>query len=216
LAWAAYQLGQRRPLRAVFAGAVGGMLVYFNTMAAQNFIHVQHTQGAEQASEAALTVEDSAGEIARLERELLAIEQRNGGALPRPIAALDAAATGLNIERRRDAAVLRRLGEERALRTAYDDAQADIAELRADMRGGRIEAQREVRVVMNADQIVPFIWAMEILKGSIFFILGTSDLGAIFRRRAVENDTPPVKAKPKQSAEERAKWARIKGRRAPA
>ncbi len=219
LAWAAYQLGQRRPLRAAFAGAVGGMLVYFNTLAAQNFIHVQHDRGEAGISAATLNAADIAREIARHEREIAAIERRYGGAPPRPVGALSAASAGLQNTRRRDAALLRQLGAEEASRMAYDAARAEIERLREEKRDMHITAAQEVRTVMPAEMIVPFIWAMEIVKGSIFFILGGSDLSAIFRRRAAPQPQPEPASTPKQNPtqqpaqtpKDRARWARIKG-----
>jgi hypothetical protein len=84
VAWAGHQASKHRPLRAALAAVAGAGAIYFNTHASQGFFAAQEAAGANRIEQAGASSETDAARIARLEAEVAAIREQNGGTLPRP------------------------------------------------------------------------------------------------------------------------------------
>lgn len=182
LAWAGYQFSKKRPLRAALAAAAAAGAIYFNTGASLNYYEGQDAaarnaielSGEEAASGAAL--------ITRLEDEAAAIITQNGGTLPRPLPAIEAAYS--HLDPATNPINMARKATEVSLREEYERLQDEIADLR-EARGADVVASDDaVRPVIPEGQRLAFIWAVEVFKGSAFFLLGTDKLGGASRRPA--------------------------------
>ena len=125
-------------MRAIFAAAVGGVLIYFNTMAAQNFLHTQFDARRDVIETAQVSSTDDTARLTQIGAEVAAITAANANAIPRPLVAIDAAIAGFDATDERNAARLRRLGVERGLRLEYDRLQAEAAALRAASTSDRV------------------------------------------------------------------------------
>ncbi|MEM9261951.1 MAG: hypothetical protein AAGA22_00075 [Pseudomonadota bacterium] len=192
LSWAGWQYARKRKAAAMIAGAIAIVAIVFNTFAAENFLHLQGDELVNAIETSGQTVEVSAAEIDALQAQLDSIVQQNGGNVPRPIDAIEAQYAHLDEESnpinmgRRDAEI--------ALRKEYERLSADIRELRRDASGASVTANDTARTVIPSSLLGPFVWALEVIKGTIFFALGTAT------------------GTPKQTAEDRQKWAIIRAK----
>jgi hypothetical protein len=221
LGWAGYQLSRGRWSRAGAAAIAGAAVVYFNTLATQNFMAVQRDAQTNTIETSAQGVAISDAELARIEREVESIIAQNGGTVPRSLnviiaayAHLDPASNPINMGRR-DA--------EMGLRREYDRLQAEALAIRETAAGDSIEANDAVRTVIPEEHLPTFIWVLEGLKAGAFFLLGTSDLGAAFKRAKSPDlrkpETPPAPISPEPSPRKgggdprhRQQWAIIRNK----
>jgi hypothetical protein len=219
LGWAGYQLSKGRWSRAGAAAIAGAAVVYFNTLATQNFMTVQRDAQTNTIETSAQGVAISDAELARIEREVESIIAQNGGTVPRPLdviiaayAHLDPASNPINMGRR---------DSEIGLRREYDRLQTEALAIRETAAGDAVLADDAVRTVVREEHLPAFIWVLEALKAGAFFLLGTSDLGAAFRRSSKPGNaseapktpqTPSPPSKGRGDAGHRRQWAIIRNK----
>ncbi len=199
LAWAGYQYARKQKLAAFIAGAIAVTAIIFNTFAAQNFLHLQADELANIIELSGQNLSVTEIELSSFERQIESLIEDNGGTIPRPVNAINAQYSHLDPDKnpinmgRRDAEI--------ALREEYNRLQASMQELRRNSVGAAVTANDTARTVIPAAMLGPFVWALEVIKGTVFFALGTASGNA---------------AKPVSDAERR-KWAviRAKQRRSP-
>ena len=175
VAWAGHQAGKSRSLRATLAAVAGAGAIYFNTHASQGFFEAQKAAGVNRTQEAGASAETDAALIARLRAELADIRQQNGGSLPRPAAAIEAAYA--RFDPAQNPVNMARKNTELALRAEYERLSAEIDSVREREAHSEVLADDEVRPVIPAEQRLLFIWAVEAFKGAAFFLLGTGQIG---------------------------------------
>lgn len=178
IAWAGHQASKQRSLRAGLAAIAGAGAIYFNTQASIGFFEAQETAGANRIEQAGASVETDAARIARLDAEIAAIREQNGGVLPRNAAAIESAYA--HLDPARNPLNMARRDAELALRREYERVAGEIDALRAARAQEQVIANDAYRPVIPADQRLVFIWAVEAFKGAAFFLLGTGQIG---RRR---------------------------------
>jgi hypothetical protein len=189
LGWAGYQLSNGRWSRATAAAIAGAAVVYFNTLATQNFMAVQRDAQTNAIETSATGVAISDAELARIEREVQSIIEQNGGTVPRPLDVIEAAYA--HLDPRTNPINMGRRDAEAGLRREYDRLQTEALAIREAAVGDAVEANDAVRTVIPEEHLPTFIWVLEGLKAGAFFLLGTSDLGAAFRRAGNANLTKP-------------------------
>lgn len=180
-AWAGWQLSKGRWSRATAAGVAGAAVVYFNTLATQNFLELQAHEAQQAIEEAAQTLALSESEIARLQMEVDSLIVQNGGTVPRPVDVIEAAysrfdpdANPINMSRK---------AAEIGARREYDRLQTEMRALRQAAADDAIIADDQTRSVIPREQLPAFIWALQILQGTAFFLLGTNDLTTRLKRK---------------------------------
>jgi hypothetical protein len=197
LAWAGFQYASKRRGAAFIAGAIAVTAIIFNTFAAQNFLHLQADElvNAIETSGQHLSVADD--RIAALQRQVESLIVDNGGTIPRPVDAINAQYAHLDPDKnpinmgRRDAEI--------ALRGEYDRLQASILDLKTSAAGSAVTANDTARTVIPSAMLGSFVWALEVIKGTVFFALGTTSEKA----RAIGKA---------HTDEERRKWAIIRAK----
>lgn len=172
LSWAGFQYAKGRKSAAGIAAAIAIVAIIFNTLAAQNFLHAQAQDLSNTIEFSGQTVAVNQSEISVLEDEVESIVRQNRGKIPRPVDAIEARYADLNPERHKGK--IARLNAEIALRREYDRLQAEIRDLRRDASEAAVTANDTGRTVIPASVLGPFVWALEIVKGTIFFALGTA------------------------------------------
>lgn len=173
LAWAGFQYATGRKAAAVVAGAIAITAIVFNTFAAQNFLHLQADELTNAIEMSGQNLDVINSEIAGLDRQIESIIEENGGTIPRPVDAINAQYSHLDPDKnpinmgRRDAEI--------ALREEYNRLQAQILELKRSSAGAAVTANDTARTVIPAAMLGPFVWALEVIKGTVFFALGTAN-----------------------------------------
>lgn len=196
LAWAGFQYATGRKGAAVIAGAIAITAIVFNTFAAQNFLHLQADELTNAIEMSGQNLDVINSEIAGLDRQIESIIEENGGTIPRPVDAINAQYSHLDPDKnpinmgRRDAEI--------ALREEYNLLQAQILELKRSSAGAAVTANDTARTVIPAAMLGPFVWALEVIKGTVFFALGTANGNS-------------KQSKPLTDAEKR-KWAIIRAK----
>jgi hypothetical protein len=226
LGWAGYQLSRGRWSRACAAAIAGAAVVYFNTLATQNFLQLQRDAQANAIELSAEGVGISGAELARIQREVDSIIEQNGGMVPRPLEVIEAAYA--HLDPASNPINMGRKDAEAGLRREYNLLQEEARLIREAAASDAVSANDAVRTVIPEEHLATFIWVLEGLKAGAFFLLGTSDLGAAFRRAntnptksgtppAPEPSTAPASRKGGGDPRHRRQWAiiRNKQRRAP-
>jgi len=196
LAWAGFQYATGRKGAAVVAGAIAVTAIVFNTFAAQNFLHLQADELANAIEMSGQNLDVFNSEIEGLDRQIESIIEENGGTIPRPVDAINAQYSHFDPDKnpinmgRRDAEI--------ALREEYERLQAQILELKRSSAGAAVTANDSARTVIPAAMLGPFVWALEVIKGTVFFALGTANGNS-------------KRSKPLTDAEKR-KWAIIRAK----
>ncbi|MEO0399637.1 MAG: hypothetical protein AAF224_09500 [Pseudomonadota bacterium] len=191
LSWAGFQYAKGRKSAAMLAAAIAVAAIAFNTLAAQNFLHLQAEDLSNAIETSSQTVQVNTAEIDALQAEIDSLIVQNKGKIPRPVEAVEAAYGDLDPERHQRR--IARRDSEIALRTEYERLQGRITELRRDASSAAVSANDSGRTVIPTAMLGPFVWVLEIIKGTIFFALGTAS------------------GKQPQTSEVRRMWAIIKG-----
>lgn len=194
LAWAGHQLSRGRWSRAGAAAIAGAAVVYFNTLATQNFMAVQRDAQTNAIELSSRGVEISEAELARVQREVNSLIEQNGGTIPRPIDVIEAAYAHLDPQT--NPINMGRKDAEIGLRREYNRLQAEARLIREAAAGNAVKANDTVRAVIPEEHLATFIWVLEGLKAGAFFLLGTSDLGAAFRRAKIATSPAPEPGTP--------------------
>lgn len=189
-AWAGWQLSKGRWSRSAAAGVAGAAVVYFNTLATQNFLELQEHEARQAIEEAAKALVLSDAEIARLQTEVDSLIVQNGGTIPRPVDVIEASYAHLDPET--NPINMGRKAAETGARREYDRLQGKMSALREASSTSAILANDYARTVIPPGQLPAFIWALQILQGTAFFLLGTNDL--VFRAKKRKAQNPVSKA----------------------
>jgi len=192
LSWAGWQYARKRKAAAVIAVAIAIVAIVFNTFAAENFLHLQGDELVNAIETSGQTVEVNAADINALQAQLASMVEQNGGHVPRPVEAIEAQYAHLDEES--NPINMGRRAAEIALRQEYERLSTEIRELRRAASGASVTANDTARTVIPTSLLGPFVWALEVIKGTIFFALGTAT------------------GTPSQTAKDRQKWAIIKGK----
>ncbi len=217
LAWTGYQVARKRPLRGVLAAAAAAGAIYFNTGASQNYYAAQDAAAQNQIEASGQTAVIASEAITRLETEIAALIEQNGGSLPRPLPVIEAAYSHLDPDK--NPINMARKATEEGLRMEYERLQGEIARHREGEAAATVAANDQPAPVIPKDQRLAFIWAIEAFKGGAFFLLGTDRLSKP-TLKTPPPPTPPAPRKPLSPAERerRQRYAilRAKGRSNPA
>ncbi len=196
LTWAGYQYAAGRKAAASVAAAIAVTAIIFNTFAAQNFLHLQSDglANAIETSAANLSVVES--EIDALNRQIDSLITENGGTIPRPIEAIKGQYSHLNPSE--NPINMGRRDSEIALREEYNRLQGRVLELKRDAAADTVAANDQARTVIPTAMLGPFVWLLEIIKGTAFFALG--------------NTSPDAKQKRVEHEQNRRRWAIIRAK----
>lgn len=208
MAWAGHQLSKGRPLRAGLTATVAFAAIYANTNAAQSYWEAQFRAEQNVIELSAAGVAAMEGRIDGWESEIVAITVQYDGGLPRTEEELRAHYSWLQdgLDPQANPRAYAAYSAELAAREHYDTLRANIDEARVSMRADVVAANDHVRSVIPKEQLPAFIWGIELFKGGAFFLLGTGDLGAAFRRSgAGASGAPQPTPKPPMSDAERAR-----------
>ncbi|MEO1324751.1 MAG: hypothetical protein AAFV59_17290, partial [Pseudomonadota bacterium] len=132
------------------------------------------------------------------------IVRENGGTIPRPIEAIEAQYGYLDPES--NPINMGRRDSEIALREEYNRLQAEIVALREGASDAAVASNDTARTVIPSTLIGPFIWALEAIKGTIFFALGTTDP----RAKAVAEKRKWAAIHARKRAQRRVRRGRVK------
>ena len=192
LAWAGFQASQKRWGRAGLAVSFAVAAIVLNAMAAENFLHLQADGLLNAIEMSGETLSTLTAEITELERQVDSIIQQNGGTIPRPVEAIEAEYSRFDPET--NPINMGRKNAEIALRVEYERLQEQLTGLRREAGAAAVASNDTVRTVIPPHMIAAFIWCMEVIKGTVFFALGTAN------------------GKKKSTPEHRKKWAIIRAK----
>ncbi|WP_375207529.1 hypothetical protein [Hyphococcus sp.] len=172
LSWAGFQFVKGRKSAAFVATAIAITAIIFNTFATQNFLDLQGdflVNGIEMSAQDASVAQ---AEIDVLQAQVDSLIEENGGTIPRPISAIEAQYAYLDEET--NPINMGRRDSEIALREEYNRLQGEILEIKRDSAGANVASNDTARTVIPPHLMTPFIYAIEAIKGTVFFALGTA------------------------------------------
>lgn len=192
-----HQASKGRWGRAAALALAGAAVIYFNTFATQNFIHVQEDTLVNAIETDAATVGVVGDQIAAIDREIESIIAQNDG-VPRDVETIERAYSSLDPEE--NPINMMRKESEIGDRLRYEQLMAQREELMRSSTDAVVGANDEARSVIPEEQLPFFVWTMEIIKASAAFMLGTSKVVPFWDKKG-------------QAAQaNRRKWAIIKNR----
>jgi len=173
LAWAGLQWARKRRGAAVVTGAIAAAAIIFNTFAAENFLHLQAGELANMIETSAQIAQVTQAQIDALSAELQGIVDNNDGRIPRPVEAIEGYYSRFDPES--NPINMSRKDAEIALREEYERVQSEIAAARQAMISDSVRANDDAHTVIPTAMLGPFVWVLEIIKGTILFALGTHE-----------------------------------------
>lgn len=176
LAWAGFQWAAGRKAAAMVTALIAAAAIIFNTFAAENFLHLQAGEVANAIEASAQNVTITEAQISDLEAQRQGIIDNNDGKIPRPIEAIEGYYSRFDPET--NPINMSRKAAEIALREEYDRIGMQITEARSAIAGDAVTANDDARTVIPTAMLGPFVWAFEIIKGTVFFALGTTSSAA--------------------------------------
>lgn len=198
LSWAGYQFAKKRKFAGSVTAAIAVAAIVFNTFAAQNFLHIQADtaiNAIEMSGQSLSVVQD---QIAVLNEQINGLIEQNNGNIPRPVDAVNAQYGHLDPDK--NPINMGRRDSEIALREEYNRLQSEIIDLKNGSVEAAVGANDVSRTVMPTSMLGPFIWALEAIKGTIFFALGTA------------SGEQAAKPKRKMTKKDRQQWAIIRAK----
>ncbi len=174
----------------MIAATIAILAIGFNTFATQHFLHIQSGLAVNTIETSAQTLSVTQADIGTLQEQVASIIAQNNSSAPRPIEAIEA--QYIYLDEDKNPINMGRRDSEIALRQEYERLQSEIHNLRNGSVGNAVTSNDTARTVIPPHLLAPFIWAIEGIKGTIFFALGTSTA--------------------KRDAEYRKKWAQIRAR----
>lgn len=181
LAWSGFQMSNGRYGRALMALAIGLGIIYFNTMATENFLNVQEDlliNNIEADGQAVINYE---AEISTRQREIDSIIEQNDGTIPRPIDVVEQAYSHLDPEK--NPINMRNKEMEIGLRERYEEVTDEISDLREARATPAIGANDQARSVVSGGARTKLIWTVEAFKAAIFLILGRTRIISFEERK---------------------------------
>lgn len=172
LAWAGFQSSKKRYGRAILALGIGLAIIYFNTMATENFLTMQNdvlVNAIETDGQIALNFD---AEIATRQTEIDSIIEQNGGTIPRPTDVVEQAYSYLDPDE--NPINMRNRDSEIGLRERYEELTGEISQLREAKVAPSVGANDEARSVVTGTARMSLIWTIEAFKAAAFLILGRS------------------------------------------
>ena len=173
LAWAGFQWAGKRRAAASVTAAIAVAAIIFNTFAAENFLHLQAGEVVNAIEQSAQSVGLIEAEIGALQDQLQGVVENNNGKIPRPIEAIEGYYSRFDPET--NPINMARKEAEIALREEYERIQSALAEQRRLMAADAVMANDTARTVIPTAMLGPFVWVLEIIKGTVFFALGTEE-----------------------------------------
>lgn len=188
IAFAGYQVHKKRPLRAALSGAFACAAVYFNVGASEQYYASQDAarENAIEASAAAVPTLNAT--IERLENEIDSMVEQNGGNIPRTPEIIEAAYQHLDPEK--NPINMGRKATELAVRKEYDRLQEELTAARDALSDAAVQSNDEFDPIIDEENRLAFIWALEAFKGGVFFMIGTEKLSPPKSRKG-NNQSPP-------------------------
>ena len=172
LAWAGFQSSKKRYGRALLALGIGLAIIYFNTMATENFLTMQHDVLVNTIETDAQILTNFDAEIAMRQTEIDSIVEQNGGTIPRPVDVVEQSYSHLDPDK--NPINMRNKDAEIGLRMRYDELTGEISNLREAKIAPAVGANDEARSVVTGMTRSSLIWTIEAFKAAAFLILGRS------------------------------------------
>jgi len=172
LAWAGFQSSKQRYGRALLALGIGLAIIYFNTMATENFLAMQHDLLVNTIEMDGQILTNFDAEIATRQTEIDSIIVQNDGTVPRPADVVEQTYSHLNPDK--NPINMRNKDSEIGLRLRYDELTGEITELREAKIAPAVGANDQARSVVTGAARSSLIWTIETFKAAAFLILGRS------------------------------------------
>ncbi|MEM6898674.1 MAG: hypothetical protein AAF583_02725 [Pseudomonadota bacterium] len=188
IAFAGYQVHKKRPLRAALSGAFACAAVYFNVGASEQYYAALDAARENAIEASAAAVPTLNADIERLQAEVDSMVEQNGGKIPRTPEIIEAAYQHLDPEK--NPINMGRKATELAVRAEYDRLHGEITDARDALSEASVEANDELEPIIDKDERLIFVWALEAFKGGVFFMIGTEKLSPPKTRNS-STQSPP-------------------------
>ena len=170
LAWSGFQMSNGRYGRAFLALGIGLAIIYFNTMATENFLSVQSdllVNAIEMDGQVTMNFD---AELATRQAEIDSIITQNGGTIPRPADVVEQSYSHLDPDK--NPINMRNKDAEIGMRLRYDELTGEMTELREERVAPAVGANDTARSVVTGNARTKLIWTVEAFKAAAFLILG--------------------------------------------
>jgi hypothetical protein len=170
LAWSGFQMSNARWGRALLALGIGLAIIYFNTMATENFLSVQNDLLLNTIEMDGQVTMNFDAELSTRQSEIDSIIEQNGGTIPRPADVVEQSYSHLDPDK--NPINMRNKDAEIGLRLRYDELTGEMSELREARIAPAVGANDTARSVVTGNDRTKLIWTVEAFKAAAFLILG--------------------------------------------
>jgi len=206
LAWAGFQSSKKRYGRALLALGIGLAIIYFNTMATENFLAIQHDLLVNDIELSGQVIGNIDAEIATRQTEIDSIITQNDGTIPRPADVVEQSYSHLDPDK--NPINMRNKDAEIGMRLRYEELTGEMSELREARAADAVGANDTARSVVTGAARSSLIWTIEAFKAAAFLILGRSRIISFGEKEKTRKQWAVIRKKEQLAKEKKKRLGR--------